>query len=76
MTFYRHPVHLVRSITLQSNNLANTLTIRKVSGEEDMYSIALRHETDANRELFADLYPSRYAEKDFPVSSLGRLLKK
>jgi hypothetical protein len=74
--FRRYPVHLVRSITLQSNNLANTLAIRKVSGEEDVYAIALHHETDAYRELFADLYPSLYTEMDFPTSSLGRLLRK
>jgi hypothetical protein len=74
--FRRYPVHLVRSITLRSNSTANTITIRKISGEEDEYSIALRNETDLSRGLLADLYPSLYAEKDFPATAIGKLLRK
>ena len=75
-SFRRYPVHLVRSITLRSNSTANTIIVRKVSGEEDEYSIALRNETDLYRGLLADLYPSLYVEKDFPATAFGRLLRR
>ncbi len=72
----RYPVHLLRSIVVQSNNTANTITFMKLSGEEDVYSIPFRNETDSYREALSDLYPSVYREKDFPTTVLGRLLKK
>jgi hypothetical protein len=75
----RHPrryhVHLLRSIVIQSNNTANTVTFEKLSGEMDEYAIPIRQETDDYRAVFSELYPDRYHEKDFPTSAIGRLLR-
>jgi hypothetical protein len=72
----RYHAHLLRSIVIQSNNTANTITFEKLSGETDEYAIALRQETDECRAVLGGLYPGRYQEKDFPTSAIGRLLRK
>jgi len=72
----RYHVHLLRSIVIQSNNTASTVTFEKLSGEKDEYSIPIRQETDDYRVIFGDLYSDRYHEKDFPTSTIGRLLRK
>jgi len=72
----RYHVHLLRSIVLQSNNAANTITFEKLSGGVDVYAIALRRETDDSRVVFGELYPEKYKEKDFPTSAIGLLLRK
>jgi hypothetical protein len=72
----RYHVHLLRNIVIQSNNVANTIIFEKLSGERDEYAIALRPETDEYRAVLGELYPDRYREKDFPTSTMGRLLRK
>jgi hypothetical protein len=72
----RYHAHLLRSIVIRSNNMANTVTFEKLSGETDEYAIALRQETDAYRLILGELYPDRYREKDFPTGALGKLLKR
>jgi len=75
-TVRRYHAHLLRSIVIQSNSTANTITFEKLSGEADEYAIALREETDEYRAVLGEFYPGQYREKDFPVSALGRLLRK
>ena len=72
----RYHAHLLRSVVIQSNSAANTITFEKLSGETDEYAIALRQETDEYRAVLGELYPGRYREKDFPTSAIGRLLRK
>jgi len=68
-------VHLLRSIEVRSNSTANTLTFGKISGEQDEYAIAVRDETDLYRKVLGEAYPALYKEKDFPTSTLGKLLR-
>lgn len=72
----RYHVHLLRSIVLQSNNTANTITCERLSGETDVYAIAQRQETDDYRVVLGELYPEKYRERDFPTSAIGKLLRK
>jgi len=72
----RYQVHLLRSLVIQSNSTANTITVEKLSSESDEYAIALRQETDLYRAVLADLYPDKYRENDFPTTAIGRLLRK
>lgn len=72
----RYHVHLLRSLVIQSNSIANTIIFEKLSGETDEYAIALRQETDVYRSILAELYPDKYGEKDFPANAIGRLLRK
>ena len=72
----RYHLHLLRSIVIQSNSSASTITFEKLSGETDEYAIALRQETDLYRAVLGGLYPGKYQEKDFPTSAIGSMLRR
>lgn len=72
----RYPLNLLKKIVVQSSHMANTIVFVKLSGEEDVYSIPYRDQTDWYRESLSEFYPSLYQEKDFPTSKLGRILRK
>ena len=72
----RYPANLLKRIVVHSNYTANTISFVKLSGDEDVYSIPLREETDIYREELSDFYPAIYIEKGFPATAIGRILKK
>jgi hypothetical protein len=72
----RHYVSLVRKIEMISSHLQNKLLIEMRSGERQTYVIPIRWHTDFYRRKLRELYPDIYAERDFPGTWLGRLLKR
>jgi hypothetical protein len=63
----RYHVHLLRNIVIQSNNMANTITFEKLSGESDEYAIALRQERPMNTgRSSASSIPTGTRKRTFP----------
>ncbi len=59
-----------------SSYLQNKLRIEMRSGERQTYVIPIRSHTDLYRRKLREIYPDIYAERDFPKTWLGRLLKR
>jgi hypothetical protein len=72
----RYEISLVRKIEMISSHMQNRVRIEKLSGERHTYVIPVRAATDLYRKKLRELYPDIYAERDFPGTWLGRLLKR
>lgn len=70
----RYEIYQIRKIELVSSYMQNRIRIITGKGA-DAYSIAYRQQTTFYREILKRLYPVRYAERNFPTSRLGRVLK-
>lgn len=72
----RYYVSLVRKIEMISSHMQNKLLIEMRSGERQTYVIPIRSHTDFYRRKLREIYPDIYAERYFPGTWLGRLLKR
>ena len=69
-------IPLLKKVEMVSGHMRNRLVLTRRSGERHTYVLPLREHTDLCRRKLRELYPGVYAERGFPGTWLGKLLKK